>query len=195
MIIGITGNMGSGKSTVGNYIRDKGYLVLDADYITRLLYQKGKPCYTKIVEYFGESVLDEHLEINRKKLGQIIFSDETKKKWLEELVHKEVLSELKIQTTQNNQRVSFWEVPLLYEAGWENEVDIILYIASDYTNMIDRVMKRDEISEDKVKERLSFQKKDIPKLRKQDFLIKNTGTKEDLFSNVDDVLYSIFHCE
>lgn len=195
MIVGITGNMGSGKSTVGKYIQSLGYAVLDSDQISRELYQKGTDCFVRLVETFGNSILDAEGAINRQKLSSIIFQDASKKQMLEQIVHAAILDTLKQRSIASENKLVFWEVPLLFEAGWNKEVDLVLYVSSDVSTLIERVQKRDALNESQIRERLAFQQNNVSNLREQDFLIINNGSIEDLKIKVNQVLDKINHCE
>lgn len=195
MIVGITGNIGSGKSTVGKYIQSLGYLVLDSDQISRELYQRGTDCFARLVDTFGNSILDAEGTINRKKVSSIIFQDTSKKQMLEQIVHTAILDTLKERSVVSAKKIVFWEVPLLFEAGWDKEVDLVLYVSSDISTLIKRVQKRDALNESQIRERLAFQQNNISNLREQDFLIINDGSIEDLKIKVNQVLDKINHCE
>lgn len=194
MIIGITGNMGSGKSTVGTILRDLGYFVLDADKICHELYRQGTFVYDFIVELFGNEILNEDLSINRRQLSSFMFSDLNKKEKLEKFVHNAILEELKIQSSNSKNKVIFWEVPLLFEARFNEHVDCVFYVASNKNTMISRVKNRDSLSEEKIQERLQFQKDWTNYLTKNDYLIVNDGTLLDLESKIKQILDHINHC-
>lgn len=194
MIVGISGNIGSGKSTVGGIIRECGYFVLDADKICHELYEKGTDVYSFIVNLFGDSILNENLSINRKALGSLMFNDESKKEELEKVVHFAILNELKARSNSMDDSLIFWEVPLLFEAGFDKEVDRVIYVTSDMDTMISRVKERDTLSEDKIKERLKYQKNWMDNLREEDFLIINNGSLDDLKNRITFILEQINHC-
>lgn len=94
MIIGLTGGIASGKSTVSNYLRELGAYIIDADQLAHSIIKRDKPAYLKIVEHFGRIILDEDGEINRSRLAEIIFNDYDKKRELEEITHPFILAEI-----------------------------------------------------------------------------------------------------
>ncbi len=188
MIIGITGTIGSGKSSVCSLIRDEGYLVLDADAINHELMKQDKPLYKEIVAAFGNSILDERKEIDRSKLREIVFSNEAKKHKLEELSHKEILKTLKERSVQP---ITFWEIPLLFEVGWNQYVDVSVLVHAYDDVLIERVMKRSGLSEDEVRTIIQKQMSSEEKIKLADYVVTNNGDMVELKSNVRELLEKI----
>lgn len=193
MIIGITGNIGSGKSTVGRYIRSQGYPVLDADQISRELYQPSTNCYQEIVKHFSENILNSEREIDRSKLASIIFQNEHERKWLEKIVHAQILSVLQSRSSEllQTNKIVFWEVPLLFEAGWNVYVDLIMYVYADLNERLTRVIQRDQTTADTIHKRIQLQQDHRSSLRDIDILINNDSGIDELYHRVDDVLTQI----
>lgn len=194
MIVGITGNMGSGKSTVGAILRDLGYFVLDADAICHDLYEPNTFVYDFIVNLFGSEILNNDTTINRGKLASFMFNDLIKKEKLELFVHKAILEELKDKSLDCKYAIVFWEVPLLFEAGFNAFVDCVIYVTSNKETRINRVKDRDALSENKILERLKFQKDWTDKLTENDYLIVNDGSLSDLEGKIKQILEHINHC-
>ncbi|MGL4484052.1 MAG: dephospho-CoA kinase, partial [Anaerovoracaceae bacterium] len=132
-IIGITGGIGSGKSTVSNYLIGKGYAVIDADKISKELMQKGEEGYKQVLEAFGEEILEEDGKIDRLLLAKKVFRNEESKKKLNEITHPLVIAEINRQvkeleinanlSRQGENKLCFVDIPLLFEIGFENKVD------------------------------------------------------------------------
>ena len=139
--IGITGTIASGKTTVAILLRKMGFSVFDCDGYSRILYQKTNPCYEKVVAFLGESILDPFGEIDRKKVAEIIFHDEEKRKGLNAIVHPAVIEGMnRFFSHHTEEDLVFAEVPLLYEAGMESCFDEILILACPKDEAIRRMM-------------------------------------------------------
>ncbi|WP_204260310.1 dephospho-CoA kinase [Caloranaerobacter azorensis] len=123
-MIGLTGGIATGKSTVTRLLREFGYVVIDADKIAKEVVDVGKRAYLDIVKEFGEDILDENNRIDRKRLGEIIFKDEKKRRKLNQIVHPIVIQEMidKIEQLSDDKDVIFLDIPLLIEEKicWKN---------------------------------------------------------------------------
>lgn len=189
MIVGITGTIGSGKSTVSQIIRQKGYIVLDADAIQHDLMKPGREVYETIIENFSRDILACDGSIDRVALRKIVFSDPSKKKLLEEISYKNILDEL--QLNSKNHDLIFWEVPLLFEAGWDAYVDYIVVVSADERTLIERVMKRNAMAEEEVLRIIQTQMPVEFKKKKANYVLENTGDMIELKHNVDILLDTI----
>ena len=188
MKIGITGGIGSGKSTVSNYLRNKGYKIVDADLIAREIVEPGMPALSKLVNAFGGEILNENGELRRKYLGELIFKDVLAKKKIDDImlveINKVIINEFK--DTGNN--IVFLDAPLLFEGGLDNIVDETWVIIANTNERIARVSVRDNISKQDVLNRIDNQMSDEDKMALADKVIYNTGSKEELYSEIDKVM-------
>lgn len=141
-VIGLTGSIASGKSTVTNYLLNKGYCVIDADAISHHALHQGTKCYEKVKSLFD--CLDENGNIDRKALGKIVFYDHKKKKQLEDIIHPYVKDELK-EIEKCQQDILFLDVPLLYETQMDVLCDQVIVVYVDESLQIQRLMKRNNI--------------------------------------------------
>ncbi len=173
--IAITGNIASGKSTVEKIIEDRGYAVFDTDKIAHKILDKSN----EIKEAFKSFDILTDGQVDRKKLGQIVFSNPEKLKKLESIVHPLVKKELEKIFNQNYDIV-FVSVPQLFEAGFENMFDKIIYIVSDEQIRLTRLINRNGISEKEAKLRIEAQLSDSEKSKMADFVINNNGDFETL---------------
>lgn len=178
MIIGLTGVIASGKSAVSSILTNKGYKVIDCDKIVHNLYNNDKALINKINSTFN---LGDNDYVDRKKLKDIIFNDDKKRELLNSIVHKKVYEEIKKQTDD----FVFLDAPLLFEAGFDKIVDLIIVIYSTKDIILKRLQKRDNISYDYANKILNSQididiKKDLA-----DYVIYNIGNLEDLKKNVE----------
>lgn len=187
MKIGITGSIACGKSAVISYLSDKGYKVYDADKISYFLTQKPNLCYNRIVSEFGEEILDENKEINRKKLGNIVFNNKDKKKLLESIIHPEVINEI----NKINDEICFVEVPLLYEAKIEDLFDKIIVVASSKEKQIERLRMRNGLAIDEAINRINNQMDINEKIKKADYVVYNNDLLDNLYKQIDNILKGI----
>ena len=148
--VGLTGGIASGKSTISRLFRKEGASIIDADEIAHKLIRKGEQAYQPVVASFGTRILDEDGEINRKKLGEIIYSNPEKRRNLNQIVHplvfERALSERKRIVHQHPKKVLIFEVPLLFETKSDQEMDFILLAYVDLKTQIDRLVRRDHLS-------------------------------------------------
>lgn len=164
ILIGLTGGISTGKSTVSNILEEKGYPIIDADKIARKVVEKGREGYCKIVEVFGENILLLNGEIDRKELGKIIFSDKNSRETLNSIIHPYIFREIKMEVERmsKNNSLIFLDVPLLFEQYklWKDYSIEFHEIWLVYTNkeiQINRLMKRDNISKEEAVEKINSQ--------------------------------------
>lgn len=193
MIIGLTGTIGSGKSTVSARLAKLGALVLDADTISREAVKKGADRLNKIAEVFGKEVIDANGELDRKALAGIVFSDESKRLILNGIIHPQVLKALKERThgekALNPDRMIVWDVPLLIEVGWVEYVDSVWLVTAPEQTRINRIMARDGCTIKQAQSRICAQMSEEEKARFSNEIIDNGGSLEQLYQRVD-ALYS-----
>jgi len=178
--IGLTGGIGSGKSTVAQWFRKRGVAVLDADRTVHSLLQSDTSIISKLVHEFGTEIVGENGEINRSKLGIRIFSDEDARKRLERIVHPRVIECMKDeQVTLRNKGaiVCVWDVPLLIEAGFESFVDEVWVVWVPRDLQIFRVLARDKLSLTEVEARIAAQWSLDDKRQQADVVIDNSGSE------------------
>ncbi len=181
-VIGLTGGIATGKSTVSAMLKRAGALVIDADRIARAVVKKGLPAYREIVDHFGLGVLLPDGEINRDALGDIIFNDPQKKQLLNRIVHprvkKEVNRQLKLIETTHSKAVAILDIPLLIEAGMHNDLSEIIVVYAPQHMQIKRLMQRDRISEADALARVRSQMPIEEKKQQATIVIDNSGTIE-----------------
>ncbi|QDX92782.1 dephospho-CoA kinase [Brevibacterium sp. JNUCC-42] len=194
MILGLTGGIASGKSTVAAMLRERGVTVIDADLIAREVVEVGKPAYNGIVKHFGTGVLDDTGALNRKVLGEIIFSDREKRMVLNEIVHPEVRKEMRLQAIlaqQRGERLVFMDIPLLYESRLSYMVDKVVVVYVPESVQFTRLMERDEFDEEQATKRLRAQMNIEEKRKVAHHVIDNQGSRTDTLKQVDDLVTSL----
>lgn len=186
--IGITGGIGSGKSTVSRYLESKGFLVLDADRIARELTGPGEPLVRELAVRFGKGILDDAGKLDRTRLAAIVFSDPEKKNELEQLLHGRIMESIQNQLDAAGSQLSFVDAALLLEAGWAPFFDAVWVVTADREERIRRVIKRDGWTAADVEARMRNQMPEEERLLRADRILWNTNDKEMLYMQVDQLL-------
>ncbi len=182
MIIGLTGGIASGKSTVSNILIDLGIVVIDADKIAREVVKPNEEAYIQIVKHFGNSILEPDGAIARKKLGAIIFNDPKERECLNEIVHPAVrkkIIEKKDSYLEQGEKVIVYDIPLLFESKLEHMVNKIILVYVDKEIQLNRLMNRDNITKKEALSRIQSQMPIDEKISKADEVINNNGTREE----------------
>jgi len=148
IIVGLTGGIASGKTTVAAEFRKLGAYVIDADKIAHEIAEIKSPAWQRIVESFGHAILLKNGEINRKKLGGIVFQDDKKRKLLESITHPEILStinaEIEVESLNGRHRVIIIDAALLFESGLYKKMDKSIVVCSSPRNQLNRLKARDK---------------------------------------------------
>ncbi|WP_010099118.1 dephospho-CoA kinase [Ornithinibacillus scapharcae] len=192
LVIGLTGSIASGKSTVSSMFIDMNIPVIDADKISREVVEPGEDAYLSIVKEFGKDILFSDGNIDRKKLGGIIFSDEEKRKVLNGIVHPAVrkrMMEQKDQHVHNGERIIVMDIPLLFESKLTHMVDKILVVYVEETVQLKRLMNRDHSTKDEALQRIHSQIPIKEKVTLADAVIDNNGTREKTFEQLKEILH------
>lgn len=182
MVIGLTGGIATGKSTVSNMFRKLQIPVVDADVIARLVVEPGKEAYEEIVKQFGENILTEEKAIDRKKLGAIVFKDEEKRMMLNRIVHPAIRKEMKRQVNEykkEGHKTIVMDIPLLFESKLEHMVDKIIVIYTTKETQLKRLMERDKMSKEEALQRINAQLPIDEKKKLADAVIHNEGSIEE----------------
>ncbi len=181
MIVGLTGGIGSGKSTISVMIQELNIPVIDADKIAREVVLPGEAAYAQIVEFFGEDIVEEDRSINRKKLGAIIFNDEEKRLKLNSFVHPAVRKRMLARKDEllKVQESVVMDIPLLFESKLTHMVDRTLLVYVDKKTQLERLMKRDQSSSADALSRIRSQIPLDDKKKWADGIIDNNGTVEE----------------
>lgn len=184
MIIGLTGGIATGKSTVSNILSEIGIKVIDADKIAHKILDKND-IIKQIKEQFGKDVIDKN-KVNRYKLGKLVFNNHKKRKKLEEITHPQILKKIikkvnkyKDENKDENEIIVL-DVPLLFETGLDKWVDEVWLVFADYNTQLKRIIKRDGLKIKEAKKRINAQMSLKKKRKKADIIIKNEGTIQDL---------------
>lgn len=183
-IIGITGGSGAGKSTVCAELKKRGALIIDADKISREVSARGGAAFDEIVGAFGEEILSGG-EIDRKRLGGIVFADREKLDTLNKITHKHIFAEMKRQLSGCRAAVAVLDVPLLFQDDFPIKCDLTVAVTAPHDVRIERIMRRDGIDRGAAEARLKNQISDAQYAEFADMCFENNGTEERLAELAD----------
>lgn len=189
-IIGITGGIASGKSTVTEFLRQKGFQVVDADAVVHQLQKPGGRLYQVLVEHFGEKILLENGELNRPLLASLIFSNPEEQEWSKRTqgeIIREELAALRNQFAQT-EALFFMDIPLLFEQNYVSWFDETWLVYVNRDVQLERLMKRDQISKEAAESRLNSQWPLERKISLASHSLDNNGNQEQLIAQVVQLL-------
>ena len=187
MNIGITGSIACGKSTVSDYLIDKGYTIIDADKLGHVALTSDD-VKRKLAEKFGDEILENN-EISREKLGKLVFGNDDNLKILNSIIHpriKELI--LKLQDDHKDEDLVFLDIALLYEANFVDLVEKVAVVYVDKDVQLERLMTRNSLSKEEALKRIESQMSPQEKASLGDFVINNSYSKEDTFQQIDEIL-------
>lgn len=184
MIIGLTGGIASGKSTVSNFFKELGVKVIDADIVAREISER-KATIDEICNIFGRDILDENERIVREKLRERVFQDKRLVQKLNSIIHPQVIEYFKERKDENREdELLIFDVPLLYEAKMDTLCDKVIVVGVDRKKQIERVIQRDGSSEEVARNIIANQMSLDDKIKRADIVIMNDGTLEELKGKV-----------
>jgi len=187
LLVGLTGGIGSGKSTVARLLEKRGAVVFDADLLAREAVEPGTPGHASVIERFGADVLAPGGELDREALASIVFADPSARRDLEEIVHPEVrrLFAEGSEAYRDTDRVVVFSAPLLVETGMHTAFEILVVVSATVATQIERLMRQRGMSESSIRARIVAQAPLEDKAAVADFLVDNEGTLDELESQVD----------
>ncbi len=188
IVIGLTGGVATGKSTVAKMFQQCGAVVIDADLLARHAVEPGKPAWRAIVKLFGKTILNPDRSLNRQMLGAIVFRHPAKRRALEAIIHPRVAREqarlTKQAARQDPHAVVMYDVPLLFEAGIDKRVDQTIVVTADRTTQISRLKKRNGLSRAEALHRINSQMPLAKKVRQADHALDGTLPRPTLRKHV-----------
>lgn len=186
MIIGLTGGIASGKSTVSNILKGAGACVIDADQIVHQLLARNHLVRKKVVDYFGPSIVSAAGGIDRTLLGEIIFADDDKRKQLEKIIHPLVIQEMEAKLTDHQAREKhiILDIPLLYETKLDSLVEQVWVVYVEPEIQLQRLLKRGQLSKPEAIKRIKAQLPLSEKKEMADLVIDNNGCRRELKAKV-----------
>ena len=195
LIVGLTGGIGSGKTTVSKMLEEEGAYLIDADEIARELVHPCTAAWHELIRAFGKEILEEDGSIRRKKLAAKVFSDPSQRNRLNEILHPRIKKEMKQRAKEvgeeHPEAIVVIDAALLVELGEYQEMDKVVVVTSQETQQIERVREREGASEEEARRILSSQMRLEEKLKVADFIIRNEGSLEETRSRVKEVFQEL----
>lgn len=190
-VYGLTGGIGTGKSTVAALLEEYGIPVVSADELSRVVVARGSEGLRSVVDRFGPEILTEHKELDRGKMAELVFSDPSQRHELEAILHpliRERFEQVLDALEKAGHEVAIYEVPLLFEKNLQYEMKATVLVTADEAVRIHRVIARDHTTEAAVRARIATQMDESLKRRKADYVIENNGSLDDLRREVEFLL-------
>jgi len=187
LLVGLTGGIGSGKSTVARMLEERGAVVFDADLLAREAVEPGTQGHTAVIERFGADVLAPGGVLDREALASIVFADPSARRDLEQIVHPEVrrLFAEGSEAYRDTDRIVVFSAPLLVESGMHTAFEILVVVSATVATQIERLMRQRGMSEQAIRARIDAQAPLEDKAAVADFLVDNEGTLAELESQVE----------
>lgn len=184
-IFGLTGGIGSGKTTVSDHFKSFNVPVIDTDVISRQVVEPGSPCLNKIASHFDENILLENGELNRAALRKIVFENHEEKNWLEQLLHPAIREETRKQLTLLTAPYAILSSPLLIGSPDEDLTDAIIVVDIPEDQQVERVVKRDSSDAALTQKIIDSQLSRKARLQKATYIVDNSGSLEDTLKQVE----------
>ncbi len=197
LIVGLTGGIVGGKSTVASMFRDLGAKIIDADKLGHSVILPNKPAWKKIVKIFGKDIIQNDLTIDREKLGKIVFANQSLLKKLNEITHPEITKMIKKEIdlaknkTHNQEKVLIIDAALIYEAKIDRFMDKIIVVYIDKDEQIKRLIKRNNLSKDEALQRVRSQIPTEEKAKMADYVIDNSNSLDKTKEQVEKIWQSL----
>ena len=190
-LIGITGGIGSGKTTFSNHLKKLGYVVHESDVVVSEIYNKPKKKFLSFIKEKISQDATNHYKINKAEIANVIFSNNTIKKLLERRIHKEVQSSREAfikKYTKKKKKIIFADIPLLFENKLEKSFDSVICIISSKKNRTKRILKNKKFTKENLKKIFKAQITDKERKKRSQIIINNNKTKKDFIFSVEKVL-------
>lgn len=187
LVVGVTGGIGSGKSAVTGRFEQRGIVVVDADLAARIIVEPGKPALKAIAEHFGDDVLRADGSLDRAALRSRVFSNESERRWLEQLTHPLIGQEILAQIEASRSPYTVLSSPLLLETSQKGLANCVVVVDVPEEVQLQRTMQRDDNDEAQVRRIMAAQMPRQDRLERADMVIDNTGSPDDLDSQVEEL--------
>lgn len=193
-VLGLTGGIASGKSTVSDYLYEQGAVIIDADVVSREVVRPGAKGLSGLTAEFGQQILDEDGTLNRAALGDIIFNSKEKRDIVNGILHPLIKEEMLAQVESAAQKgtdVVVLAIPLLFESHCERYCDAFLVVDIDPNTQIQRLIERNGYTKEQAQARISSQMDPTERRKRADFVVDNNGSKEETYRQIDILLENV----
>jgi len=195
LLVGLTGGIATGKSTVSAMFAHLGAKIVDADLLAREVVMPGQPAFARIVEEFGPEVVQPDGHLDRKRLGAIVFADPARRKALEAITHPAIRTRqqriLSVYEEEAFEGLVIWDVALLFETGGAKQMDKIVVVAADEATELARLIARDGLGEEDARRRIASQMPVAEKVTLADYAIDNSGARPETERRVREVYQAL----
>ena len=189
-IIGLTGMSGAGKTTACEAFADCGVDIINCDLVARIVVEKDKPALKELAAYFGDGIILPDGTLNRKKIGNLIFSDESARLAFNDIIYPYISYEMimnAVEYIKMGSKYILLDAPTLFESGTDSFCDVIVSVVAEQEDSIKRIMLRDNLSREEAENRLSSQHTADFYCDKSDYCVFNNGTREELKSKINNI--------
>jgi dephospho-CoA kinase len=189
LLVGLTGGLGAGKSTVARMLGDRGAVVVDADELARQALEPGTRAFKEVCDLFGDEVLTPQGEIDRRALAQKVFADEEKRRALESITHPEVFRKLAgiVESHQGTNAVVVFDAPLIMETGFDQAVDVLVVVTAPQDEQVARVNRDRGMAQEEARARIASQVDPEQRVARADELLRNDGDLRELERQVEEL--------
>ncbi len=192
--IGLTGGIGSGKSTVADLLASEGFLIVDADQVARDIVEPGQPALAELAEAFGQDILKPDGTLDRAGLAAKAFVSEEQTALLNAITHPRIAEESARRFNEaeaQGVKVAVYDMPLLVEKGLDRKMDLVVVVDVDVEERVRRLVEKRGLTEDDVRRRIASQVPDDVRLKAADIVVDNNGTLEDLHAEASKLIAEI----
>jgi len=186
--IGLTGGLGSGKSTASKFFKSLGAFILDADNSAKNLIETNKEVKEELIKEFGTDIMNANSSIDKKKLARVAFQDEDHQQRLNYVVHPHIHNAIdksyKEILDQNNHKLFIVDAALIYESGYDAHLDYVIVVTAQLKHRMERALNRNTLTREEILKRIDFQWPEEDKISLADFVIHNDGTESDLNNQI-----------
>jgi dephospho-CoA kinase len=189
-VIGLTGGIGSGKSTVSKFLSEQGAVIIDADKIGHEIYRPDTDTWRQLAKTFGSGILAADNTVDRKKLGAIVFGNQQELQRLNTIIHPQITAEIRKRIDEYRRqgvKVIVLDAPVLLEANAKNLVDEVWVVVADEDNVIKRAAARTGLTEQQIRDRVRSQLSNAERTKNAQLVINNDGTPEDLRGKIQEL--------
>ncbi|HIW88656.1 MAG TPA: dephospho-CoA kinase [Candidatus Ligilactobacillus excrementipullorum] len=193
-VLGLTGGIASGKSTVSNYLYEQGAVIVDADVVAREVVEPGTAGLKQLEEQFGPEIIAENGSLDRGALGQIIFNDQAKRELVNDILHPLIKEEMLAQVRAAEQKdvtLVILDIPLLFESHCERFCDSVLVVEIDPQIQLERLMSRNNLTQAEAQARVDSQMDPATRHQLADFVVNNDHEPAETYKQVDQILEDI----